>query len=703
MKKIITTLTATICLFLSKNISAQGFSWTASGNTVSLNGYGACGGGVSRDVTIYFEDSYGSTYTSVVLAVPIASNLSFTISSAPVPNSVGCNGVIKKVVWTCPSGTSTSNGSTNSGLDKIRPFKFTNNSEYNSCSGTAVNAPLTTNVPATIIQWRAATNNTNVTGESFSWKAVNTINDVLVNNTSATQSVTYNMSATTNHYGFSCDNGNNETIKINVHPSNPTLPTVSVYSGDTAICASSSVKLQYSVVTNAGYNTPITWSNSAATQNPLTVTQTGSYSVSATNACGTFTSNVINVVPMNLQVNTTTSNSSILCGQTTTLTANASGASNISYYWSPNDGSLTGATTAIPTAKPKSTTKYTVTATAPNGCTAKDTVTITVNLAHQVNVSATKTAITCGDSTQLQASVTGNVSNIGYYWGFYSSPITGANTNTLIATPKNTVTYYGSAYTPDGCVAVDSITITVNPYQVNASATKTEISCGGSTQLHATETNGATYAWSPNNTLTGANTANPTAKPTSTTTYTVSSSLAGCGTATDNITITVGAYTPQIFTHTTNELTATFTNKEENAVSYAWDFGDGNASTSENPTHTYDADGTYNVCLFITNSCGEEEQVCANVTVNKGVGVQNIEQQTVWNVYPNPTNNAFTVSNAPIGASLSATDLTGKIVYTNRISAEQTTVETTTFTSGIYFVNITSEGITTTRKVVVAK
>jgi PKD repeat protein len=36
-----------------------------------------------------------------------------------------------------------------------------------------------------------------------------------------------------------------------------------------------------------------------------------------------------------------------------------------------------------------------------------------------------------------------------------------------------------------------------------------------------------------------------------------------------------------------------FTNYSQNASSFAWDFGDGNSSTEQNPTHTYAAGGTY--------------------------------------------------------------------------------------------------------------
>ena len=48
--------------------------------------------------------------------------------------------------------------------------------------------------------------------------------------------------------------------------------------------------------------------------------------------------------------------------------------------------------------------------------------------------------------------------------------------------------------------------------------------------------------------------------------------------------------------------TITFTNLTQNADTYLWDFGDGNTSTLENPTHTYSAPGTYTVQLIATNS-----------------------------------------------------------------------------------------------------
>ena len=63
------------------------------------------------------------------------------------------------------------------------------------------------------------------------------------------------------------------------------------------------------------------------------------------------------------------------------------------------------------------------------------------------------------------------------------------------------------------------------------------------------------------------------------------------------------------FTYTVDEnngLLVNFTNASLNADSYSWDFGDGETSTEMSPSHTYAADGTYNVSLTATNSGGSD-------------------------------------------------------------------------------------------------
>ncbi len=49
---------------------------------------------------------------------------------------------------------------------------------------------------------------------------------------------------------------------------------------------------------------------------------------------------------------------------------------------------------------------------------------------------------------------------------------------------------------------------------------------------------------------------------------------------------------------------AGFVNNTSNGTSYLWDFGDGQISTTNAPTHNYSQPGTYNVTLIAYNSLG---------------------------------------------------------------------------------------------------
>ena len=56
-------------------------------------------------------------------------------------------------------------------------------------------------------------------------------------------------------------------------------------------------------------------------------------------------------------------------------------------------------------------------------------------------------------------------------------------------------------------------------------------------------------------------------------------------------------------------------------VAYDWDFGDGNTGTDATPTHTYIADGTYNVSLTVTDDAGAMDSAGTTATINAGSDV----------------------------------------------------------------------------------
>ena len=90
--------------------------------------------------------------------------------------------------------------------------------------------------------------------------------------------------------------------------------------------------------------------------------------------------------------------------------------------------------------------------------------------------------------------------------------------------------------------------------------------------------------------------------------------------------------------------TITFTDHSTgDPTSWSWDFGDGESSTAQNPTHSYDAVGIYTVSLTVTNAGGSDTETRENyievsqlvekpieditdaLAAREGVGVEDIE------------------------------------------------------------------------------
>jgi PKD repeat protein len=71
--------------------------------------------------------------------------------------------------------------------------------------------------------------------------------------------------------------------------------------------------------------------------------------------------------------------------------------------------------------------------------------------------------------------------------------------------------------------------------------------------------------------------------------------------------------------------TVTFTNDTVVGtvpMTYLWDFGDGNTSTEENPTHEYTVAGNYTVTFTVTNECGSDSATPVVITAsNSRVGL----------------------------------------------------------------------------------
>ncbi len=104
-------------------------------------------------------------------------------------------------------------------------------------------------------------------------------------------------------------------------------------------------------------------------------------------------------------------------------------------------------------------------------------------------------------------------------------------------------------------------------------------------------------------------------------TYTVSLQVVDNNTCniTDDTSITITVFGPPSaeFSFTpvkpVENTPTSFVNQTIGAISYLWEFGDGEVSTETNPVHQYNKTGTYDVCLLATNAAGCTDTICKQV------------------------------------------------------------------------------------------
>lgn len=351
--------------------------------------------------------------------------------------------------------------------------------------------------------------------------------------------------------------------------------------------------------------------NSSTQQSPVhTYASNGNYTVCLTTTDTCSTDSICKTVTINCTdpVANFSSNSSFY---TATFTDNSSGNFLSTWLWDFGDGN--SSTSQSPTHTYGATGNYTVCLTVSDTCTTDSickTVAISCGLPN-VAWSSNSTFYT----TNFTNSSSGNFVS-GYNWNFGDG-----NTSTL-ASPTHTFvsngTYNVCLTVTDTC-GMDSLckSVTIScPDPVPGFSFGTSL-MGVSFNDQSTGSFVDAWLWDfgDGNSSTQQSPSHIYATPG---TYTVCMTVFDtCNSDSVCNTVVVSCPNPQAaFNHTSSLSTVAFSDASSGNFidSYQWSFGDGNSSTLASPSHTYSANGSYLVCLTITDSCGIDSS-CQTVVV----------------------------------------------------------------------------------------
>jgi len=243
-----------------------------------------------------------------------------------------------------------------------------------------------------------------------------------------------------------------QSLTITAGSSIPVVPVITSNPG-LSVCQPSTVQL---TAGSAGCNSCVyTWSTGESGAS-ITVAASGSYTVTATNNCGT-AGNEARVTIKPLPVVGISANDVSVCqGDSVTLTANGA----TGYTWTgPGLNNATGASVKVKLEN-VGDALFSVTGTTANCSSAPKTITITAAAPPDVNIVENDTSI-CNN-----ASITLNATGASLYsW----LPSTGLDTDsgpTVVATPAVTTKYIVTGESAAGCTRKDSINISLLPLLV---------------------------------------------------------------------------------------------------------------------------------------------------------------------------------------------------------------------------------------------
>ncbi len=533
-------------------------TWTATNGTSGTGNVRTTlvNNGLSDIAVVYTFTGNFNGCVSTPITVPVTikprpqaaalPNANQVCSGSPVTIVMSSNFIGTSYTWTATNGHSGSGANiidtlTNSGvIDSSVTYTVT--PTFNGCSGDVVLVNVLVKprptitlgaAPDTICSNVQLTINvsSNVAGTSYSWTGSNgstgfsvPVVDIPVNLAGVPIQVTYTINSTN---GVCAGNSVQKTVVVNPRPQADGGPNATIEN-----CPLSSVILGGSPTASGGtppYTTiwsPAAGLNDSTLANPKVtgIAADAIYVLTVTDRNGCTATDVVNVTVVPSTLATEAGNNAAYCfgsGSSATLggipTA-VGGKAPFTYRWYPALG-LTDSTAANPTASPAATTKYFVETKDANGCTATDSVVITVNPVPVANAGRdTALCATFGTVIGGNPTASSGTGSYSYTW----TPSAGLSANNIAnptAAPNITTTYNVVVRDSNGCTATDAVIITINPLPIaNAGPDVTTTGCSSdSVQLGGTPAanNGTapfTYLWQPSVSLSDTSIARPFVK-----------------------------------------------------------------------------------------------------------------------------------------------------------------------------------------------
>ncbi len=151
----------------------------------------------------------------------------------------------------------------------------------------------------------------------------------------------------------------------------------------------------------------------------------------------------------------------------------------------------------------------------------------------------------------------------------------------------------------------------------------------------------------------------------------------------------IGEYDPLAnFTYTISGVNQiAFANSSSNATNFYWNFGDGDTSTSENPTHLYLTTGSYIVTL-IADKCGISDTSIQTINITP-LGLSDENTLNGMLIYPNPATTTISINHDfSNNITYKIVSIIGQEMQTGLINNSDKQIDVSSLAEGIYFLEL---------------